>query len=304
MAQKQRSLIKNREKKSLLLSVHTCLAACLASMDNTMAEPRGFSSSALYGISSSDESNDPRDIGNGIDNDGLNNNNNNNDPLSAVISMLSRVLSQERLKLSISDRNAVEEEIHGVRCMAVEETPDLIRDSLQNFQKELLAVPKSTRVVYDRIVSSVKEYRRLEEKLKIHNHDNSTKMGIAWNIPKQEQELQDSSTLAKHYAIEDDDFRIRFLRCELFDVKKAVERFLNYLILVDELWGFEVVSRRLVVKEDFTKNELQYLRKGFIQLLPFRDRSGRRVVALSDDPSETVKVSRNTRVRTFLQMQC
>lgn len=186
-----------------------------------------------------------------------------NNPLSKVIDMLSRIVSQERLKLSIDVRNAVEEEIHGVRCRALEETPELIQNSLLQFSMELDAVSNSTRDIYDRIVASVAERQ----------------------LPAME-----------HYATQDEEFRMRFLRCELFDVKKAVVRFLNYLNFVNELWGFEIVSRRLVVKEDFTKGEMRYLRKGYIQLLPFRDRSGRRVVVLSDDPLDSDKVSHNTMV--------
>ncbi len=185
-----------------------------------------------------------------------------NNPLSKVIDMLSRVLSQERLKLPIGVRSAVEEEIHGVRCRALEETPELIHTSLVQFRMELDAVSNSTRDIYDRIVSRVAE-RPLPE---------------------------------KHYATEDEEFRMRFLRCELFDAKKAVVRFLSYLNLVNELWGFEIVSRRLVIKEDFTKGEIKHLRKGYIQLLPFRDRSGRRLVVYTDDPSDSDEVSHNTMV--------
>jgi len=193
----------------------------------------------------------------------------NSDALSKMIDMLSRLLSQARMKLSIENRNAVEEEIHGVHCRALQETPELIHDSLQKFRGELDSYSGSTRDIYDRIVARVAEHRR--------------------SMPENQ---------SKHYAIEDEDFHLRFLRCTLFDAKKAVERFLWYLKLVDELWGFGIVSRRLVIREDFTKAELKHLRDGFIQLLPFRDRSGRRVVVLSDDPSieDYTHVPRTTRV--------
>lgn len=193
----------------------------------------------------------------------------NSNSISKAIDMLSRLLSQKRMELSIEDRNAVEEEIHGVRCRALQETPELISDSLQEFRRELDSFSSSTRNIYDRIVARVSTHR-----LPISENQN------------------------KHYAIEDDGFRLRFLRCELFDAKKAVERFLEYLNLVEELWGFEIVSRRLVVKEDFNKDEIKFLRDGYIQLLPFRDRSGRRIVVMSDDPliEDYTHVRRETRV--------
>lgn len=198
--------------------------------------------------------------------------------LSAVIDMLSRVMSQERLKLSMAVRNAVEEEIHGVRCRAVEETPALVSQSLESFRKELEAAPDDRRHIYDRIATAVAE-RRGQEFHTNHNSNNHRHP-------------------TKHYATEDEEFRLRFLRCELFDAKKAVERFLNYLILSEELWGFDIVSQRLVVRADFSKEDYKYLRKGFIQLLPFRDRSGRRVIVLSADPldPDETNVSRETMV--------
>merc|ERR1719162_476077 len=54
-------------------------------------------------------------------------------------------LSKGLLMLSITDRNAVEEEIHGVRCLGVtKETPDLLHRSLQEFDRELLSIKNSS----------------------------------------------------------------------------------------------------------------------------------------------------------------
>merc|ERR1711862_1047246 len=47
-------------------------------------------------------------------------------------------LSKELLKLSVSDRNELEEEIHGVRCMAIAENSDLIRSKLKEFNALLV----------------------------------------------------------------------------------------------------------------------------------------------------------------------
>ena len=175
------------------------------------------------------------------------------------------------MKQSIEVRTAVEEEIHGVTCRSLEETPELIQVSQLNFQKELEESSSPMREIYDRIVESVAK-RRLEavgRTEKLHS---------------------------PNYATEDYNTRLRFLRAELFDAKKAVERFFYYLYMVNELWGFELVSRRLVVQNDFNREELKYLKKGFVQLLPFRDRSGRRIMMVSDDPSdkESRGVSRST----------
>jgi hypothetical protein len=203
-----------------------------------------------------------------------------------LIDMFSRVVSQERLKLSNADRIALDEEIHGVRCRALAETPELIQRSLMGFRKELYSLSNNMRRIYAMIASTVVE-RRYKERLERNSNINH------WNTPPSVPHH------TKHYATEDDDFRLRFLRCELFDVKKAVKRFLNYLNLVHELWGFEIVSRRLVLVKDFSKLEYKYLKKGDIQLLPFRDRSGRKVIVVSNDPSDPhcKEVDNTTRVR-------
>eukprot|EP00536_Pseudo-nitzschia_multiseries_P012956 jgi/Psemu1/210187/e_gw1.525.21.1 len=46
-------------------------------------------------------------------------------------------LSKELLKLSFKDRQAIEEEIHGVRCRAPTETPELLERSLEEFDRYL-----------------------------------------------------------------------------------------------------------------------------------------------------------------------
>ena len=40
------------------------------------------------------------------------------------------LLSKELLQLSLKDRTAIQEEIHGVKCLAPEETPELLEASL------------------------------------------------------------------------------------------------------------------------------------------------------------------------------
>jgi len=167
---------------------------------------------------------------------------------------VNEMLSQELLKMSLLDRTDIQEEIHGVRCLCVDESPELLRESLQEFKKNLDALPDFKKKTYLQIVSVAEEERRLQEQQK---------------IPR-----------TKHYAVDDEDFRLRFLRAELFDSKRAVLRFVNYFEFVHEFWGFEIVSKRQVRLSDFSKEELKFLKKGYFQLLPFRDRSGRRVVVI------------------------
>ena len=198
------------------------------------------------------------------------------DGLSTVFGVLSRISSKQLLKLSFFDRIAVEEEIHGVGCMAVNESSELIEQSLQEFRTEIESASKRKRKIFDGIVSKVEEQRRRKEQRK-HRFSTYPPLHPSY-VPEPAAVPQ-----TKHYAIEDNGFRLRFLRCEHFDAKKAVVRFLNYLDLMHELWGMNIVSQRLVHIEDFSRKEYKFLRKGYIQLLPFRDRSGRRVIVISSN---------------------
>jgi len=72
------------------------------------------------------------------------------------------------------------------------------------------------------------------------------------------------------------DFRLRFLRSDLFEAKKAAKRMVRFLDLLAELFG-DFALRRQVQMSDFSREEMQVFRVGRQQLLPYRDRSGRRI---------------------------
>ena len=68
-------------------------------------------------------------------------------------------------------------------------------------------------------------------------------------------------------------------RSELFDIKKAAVRLIKYLDLMVEMYGDWALQRKVRLA-DFTKSELQILKAGYYQMLPFRDRSGRRIMCI------------------------
>jgi hypothetical protein len=159
---------------------------------------------------------------------------------------LGHLLSRELLKLSLVDRTAIQEEIHGVKCLAVRETPELIRKGLEAFRIKLDNIPKDQKRTYEECRVRAMLY----------------------------QDEEDSC-----YALHDA-FKLRFLRVELFDAAKAVQRFVSYLEFVREFWGADIALKRLIRFSDFNKAEMKLFRKGYFQVLPFRDRSGRRVITL------------------------
>jgi hypothetical protein len=80
-----------------------------------------------------------------------------------------------------------------------------------------------------------------------------------------------------------DDFRLRFLRSELFDVSKAAEKIVGFLELLLEHYG-EVALQRPIRLSDLGKDAMDVLRAGqTMQMLPFRDRSGRRILTVVAD---------------------
>jgi len=70
------------------------------------------------------------------------------------------------------------------------------------------------------------------------------------------------------------DFRLKFLRADLFDVKSAAERFMGYLDFTYEHFGTDVLMRP-ILQSDLSKLELELLRRGNNQVMPSRDRTGR-----------------------------
>jgi len=243
----------------------------------------GYSDDETYN-GNNNYNNNGNNNGNGNNNNNNNNNNTNTKDVDSKIEKdiasptasptktvnVNTLLSQELLKMSLLDRSDIQEEIHGVRCLSIEESPELLQRSLQEFRKELAALPDSKKKTFNQIVLVTEEARKPKQESISSSSSSSQPMHTAANYqPK-----------PKHYAIDDDDFRLRFLRAELFDSKKAVLRFASYFEFVHWGWGFGIVSQRQVRLSDFSKEELKFFKKGFFQLLPFRDRSGRRVIVI------------------------
>ncbi|OEU05873.1 hypothetical protein FRACYDRAFT_257639 [Fragilariopsis cylindrus CCMP1102] len=143
------------------------------------------------------------------------------------------------LNLSFNDRNQIEEEIHGVSCMSITERPVLIEVSLHQFDMELNLMPLENKSAYTKVLAQ-----------------------------------QDSSS----YLLTKD-MKLRFLRSELFDPSRSALRYSKYLNLLYEIFGECALKRPIRLQEDFNSDELSFFKSGAYQLLPFRDRCGRRIFA-------------------------
>jgi hypothetical protein len=160
-------------------------------------------------------------------------------------------LAEELMKLSFTDRCEIEEEIHGVGSRSTNETSELIERSLGQFDSEL---------------NRRKECASSYTKNFLRNVIRISPKASAW----------EASSKSSCY-LNDPGVRLRFLRCERFFVDKAVQRFIDFLKFMTELFG-DFVSERPVQLSDFSREEETALMNSRIQYLPLRDRSGRRVL--------------------------
>ena len=171
-------------------------------------------------------------------------------PTDTADSLFAKALTN----LSFNDRTAIEDEIHGVSCMAIEETPDLLEQSLIDFELELHKI--SPKPAYD----------KAQELLLASTTSSSHLFSV-----------QKKSSLSRCCYINKKTFRLRFLRCELFNVRKAAERFIRYLDFVAKVYG-DYALQRPIRRSDFSSEEMLFLREGKTQILPYVDRSGRRMI--------------------------
>lgn len=76
--------------------------------------------------------------------------------------------------------------------------------------------------------------------------------------------------------VNDDAFRLRFLRAEQFRPKKAAERMVKNLDLLYRYLGPKGLKRPISMN-DLDEKSIAVMKTGSFQLLPSRDRSGRRI---------------------------
>uniref|UniRef100_A0A6U9Z194 CRAL-TRIO domain-containing protein n=2 Tax=Pseudo-nitzschia australis TaxID=44445 RepID=A0A6U9Z194_9STRA len=159
--------------------------------------------------------------------------------------LLDSMLAKEFLSFSFQDRNEINEEVHGVICRSPTETPKLITNSLEQLDFELDMMP----------INEKKMYAMSQT---IYGRKNSSEEGGSY--------------------VNDSEFRLRFLRIGLFDARIAAQKLVSFLANICDLFG-EYALKRPILLSDFTEEELHIFRMGNLQLLPFRDRSGRRIIA-------------------------
>ncbi|KAG7368545.1 hypothetical protein IV203_031288 [Nitzschia inconspicua] len=150
------------------------------------------------------------------------------------------VLARELAKLSVSEREEVLHDIHGVTENVVLETPELISEKLSKMDEKI-------------------------EQTRAANRSSNQNGASAYSIAK---------AMSSEYA-QSSRLRLMFLRASHFDVEKAAQRFLGHFEKM-ELFGPDKLTETITIN-DLNADDMVCLTSGQSQLLPYRDRSGRAI---------------------------
>lgn len=150
----------------------------------------------------------------------------------------------ELYQLPPTERERIQEEIHGVKSMAVEETPELLQVSFCQFDAHV------------QTLTTQPQHKKWQPEHAAYHY-----------AVGHSQDCQ--------YVLTNRNFHLMFLRAELFDVPAAAVRYLKNLAILYRYFGYQALQRPLHFHQDLTRAEQTELKTGKMQILPSRDRSGR-----------------------------
>ena len=104
------------------------------------------------------------------------------------------------------------------------------------------------------------------------------------------REAYDRAMKMDEKYVSDRDFRLRFLRCDLFDAQKAAIRFAKHFQLKLDLFGPDKLVLD-ITQDDLEKDVMDVLYSGDGRFLPQRDRAGRLVMIPHPNHSSEAMVS-------------
>mmetsp|Transcript_7848 Transcript_7848/g.13889 ORF Transcript_7848/g.13889 Transcript_7848/m.13889 type:complete len:481 (-) Transcript_7848:41-1483(-) len=160
------------------------------------------------------------------------------------------LLAQELNNLAFEEREGINEEIHGVRSLAVIESAQLVQDALLSFENLIRS--------------------RIQQEQALPGSD------LLISLYLQAQQLG-------YALIHQPSFRVGFLRAEFFRIPNAVERFLQHLKLLHDVLGEQAFRERPLTLSNMSVRESKLLREGSFQVvLGRRDRFGRRIAGVFD----------------------
>jgi hypothetical protein len=153
-----------------------------------------------------------------------------------------------------------------VKCLAIDETPIFIEKSIHELQIEL--------------------------DTKIPDFENSAY-------------FQSQLTVKGRIFVNSNEFRLRFLRFELFDIQKSAIRMLKWLEISYSLFGSVALERPVRLSTDFSSHEQKLFRKGYVQVLPIRATgTGRRIMCAIPYDEDYYKASSKQTILKILLYTC
>jgi hypothetical protein len=190
---------------------------------------------------------------------------------------MEKLWAKELYEMDAREREDIANEIHGVQSSrAIQETPEFISEgvqSLRDFIDQTIEanldtgksfVPAVTREAYKRFLAS---------------------------------ELKEGGNKVPY--IHTQNFLLKFLRACHFDIENTGQRYFRYLDLIHDLFG-DIAFKRPLMLMDLTSREMRYLKKGQMQLLPSRDRVGRRIFAFSGREDRNFTIREKYRTLSYL----
>eukprot|EP00536_Pseudo-nitzschia_multiseries_P011684 jgi/Psemu1/289840/fgenesh1_pg.411_\ len=174
--------------------------------------------------------------------------------------------------MNVDEREAINNEIHGVQNRSVEENPALIASALSALHEEI--------------------DQHFDE-----DYGDPFAMDTDGLFTKEAHKVGVSNLQSAY--IQSDNFRIRFLRKALFDVREAAMHYFRYLDLIYNFFGEKALLRPLYLT-DLTPREIEYFKRGQQQLFPSRDQSGRRIFAFTGCNNTRYTLTEKYRTMTYL----
>ena len=222
-----------------------------------------------------------------------------------------KFMAGELNALSFRHREALNEEMHGVRSLAPDETPEMIRKALHDLNVEieerlcnilasLPSLPKSNGSYYNGSKTHPSALSRREYLSELLAASKTHTLSYSEDekcLGQQTAEFQNGNSSTTHNShsnghvasdendtkcsrysyVLSDGFRVKFLRAELFDVKMAAIRYIKCIDFLMAYFGQVALQRPLYIK-DLDRDDQKLLREGHVQFMPSRDRFGRRII--------------------------
>jgi hypothetical protein len=100
-------------------------------------------------------------------------------------------------------------------------------------------------------------------------------------MKKKKREAYERAKFLNRSYVENEKFRLMFLRTECFNPKSAAQTIATHFEIKRRIFGDGEVLARDVRQDDLNEEDLSKLNDGFIQVLPQRDAAGRTVICLN-----------------------